>query len=33
MSAAVMLVMALLPGIPMMPFLSLGGGTGGASLI
>ncbi len=28
MSAAVMLVMALLPGIPMIPFLILGGGTG-----
>ncbi|MFZ3358499.1 MAG: FHIPEP family type III secretion protein, partial [Xanthobacteraceae bacterium] len=28
MSAAVMLVMALLPGIPMIPFLTLGGGTG-----
>jgi flagellar biosynthesis protein FlhA len=28
MSAAVMLVMALLPGIPMLPFLALGGGTG-----
>jgi flagellar biosynthesis protein FlhA len=28
MSAAVMLVMALLPGIPMIPFLALGGGTG-----
>jgi flagellar biosynthesis protein FlhA len=27
MSAAVMLVMALLPGIPMLPFLALGGGT------
>ena len=27
MSAAVMLVMALLPGIPMIPFLSLGGGA------
>ena len=27
MSAAVMLVMALLPGIPMIPFLTLGGGT------
>ena len=27
MSAAVMLVMALLPGIPMIPFLMLGGGT------
>src|SRR6185312_4356438 len=27
MSAAVMLVMALLPGIPMIPFLALGGGT------
>ena len=28
MSAAVMLVMALLPGIPMLPFLLLGGGAG-----
>jgi flagellar biosynthesis protein FlhA len=28
MSAAVMLVMALLPGIPMLPFLALGGGAG-----
>ena len=28
MSAAVMGVMALLPGIPMLPFLALGGGTG-----
>ena len=28
MSAAVMLVMALLPGIPMIPFVALGGGTG-----
>src|SRR5579871_2741910 len=27
MSAAVMLVMALLPGIPMLPFMALGGGT------
>ena len=27
MSAAVMLVMALLPGIPMIPFVALGGGT------
>ncbi len=27
MSAAVMLIMALLPGIPMIPFLALGGGT------
>ena len=27
MSAAVMLVMALLPGIPMIPFLAMGGGT------
>ena len=32
MSAAVMLVMALLPGIPMLPFLALGGGAGGARL-
>jgi len=29
MSAAVMLVMSLLPGIPMIPFLILGGGTAG----
>ena len=28
MSAAVMLVMALLPGVPMLPFLALGGGAG-----
>src|SRR4029078_1165617 len=28
MSGAVMLVMALLPGIPMLPFLVLGGGAG-----
>ena len=28
MSAAVMVVMALLPGIPMLPFLALGGGAG-----
>ena len=28
MSAAVMVVMALLPGIPMIPFLALGGGSG-----
>src|SRR5262249_10892844 len=28
MSAAVMVVMALLPGIPMIPFLLLGGGAG-----
>ncbi len=28
MSAAVMLVMALLPGIPMIPFIALGGGAG-----
>ena len=28
MSAAVMLIMALLPGIPMLPFLALGGGAG-----
>jgi len=28
MSAAVMLVMALLPGIPMIPFMALGGGAG-----
>jgi flagellar biosynthesis protein FlhA len=29
MSGAVMLIMALLPGIPMLPFLALGGGTAG----
>jgi flagellar biosynthesis protein FlhA len=29
MSSAVMLVIALLPGIPMLPFLALGGGAGG----
>src|SRR5262249_46271395 len=28
MSAAVMVVMAMLPGIPMIPFLALGGGAG-----
>ena len=32
MSAGVMLVLALLPGIPMLPFLALGGGAGGAGL-
>ena len=32
MSAAVMLVMALLPGIPMIPFLALGGGTAAMAL-
>ena len=32
MSAGVMLVLALLPGIPMIPFLALGGGAGGAGL-
>jgi flagellar biosynthesis protein FlhA len=33
MSAAVMLVMALLPGIPMLPFLVLGGGTGALAYV
>ena len=33
MSAAVMLVMALLPGIPMIPFLMLGGGTGSLAYV
>jgi flagellar biosynthesis protein FlhA len=33
MSAAVMLVMALLPGIPMIPFLALGGGTASLAYI
>ena len=33
MSAAVMLVMALLPGIPMIPFLLLGGGAGGLAYV
>ena len=33
MSAAVMLVMALLPGIPMLPFLALGGGAGALAFI
>ena len=33
MSAAVMLVMALLPGIPMVPFLALGGGMGGLAYL
>ena len=33
MSGAVMLVMALLPGIPMMPFLALGGGAGALAFI
>jgi len=33
MSSAVMLVMALLPGIPLIPFLLLGGGTGGLAYV
>ena len=33
MSAAVMLVMALLPGIPMLPFLLLGGGAGALAYV
>jgi flagellar biosynthesis protein FlhA len=33
MSGAVMLVMALLPGIPMLPFLALGGGAGALAFI
>src|SRR5271163_1192197 len=33
MSAAVMIVMALLPGIPMIPFLALGGGAAGLSFM
>jgi flagellar biosynthesis protein FlhA len=33
MSAAVMLVMALLPGIPMLPFIALGGGAGALAYI
>jgi flagellar biosynthesis protein FlhA len=33
MSAAVMLVMALLPGIPMIPFLALGGSTAGLAYV
>ncbi len=33
MSAAVMTVMALLPGIPMLPFMILGGGTGSLAYI
>ena len=33
MSAAVMCVMALLPGIPMLPFLALGGGAGALAYI
>src|ERR1700757_1667007 len=33
MSAAVMLVMSLLPGIPMIPFLALGGGTAGLAYL
>ena len=33
MSGAVMLVMALLPGIPMMPFLLLGGGAGALAYV
>ena len=33
MSAAVMLVMALLPGIPLIPFFALGGGTGALAYV
>src|SRR6185437_11432734 len=33
MSGAVMLVMSLLPGIPMLPFLALGGGAGALAYI
>src|SRR5262249_9083452 len=33
MSSAVMLVMALLPGIPMLPFLILGGGAGSLAFL
>ena len=33
MSGAVMMVMALLPGIPMLPFLALGGGAGALAFI
>ena len=33
MSAAVMIVMSLLPGIPMLPFLLLGGGAGGLAFM
>jgi flagellar biosynthesis protein FlhA len=33
MSAAVMLVMGLLPGIPMVPFLALGGGAAGVAYV
>jgi flagellar biosynthesis protein FlhA len=33
MSSAVMLIMALLPGIPMLPFLALGGGAGALAYI
>ena len=33
MSAAVMVVMALLPGIPMIPFLALGGGAGALAYV
>jgi flagellar biosynthesis protein FlhA len=33
MSGAVMLVMALLPGIPMLPFLALGGGAGALAYV
>ena len=33
MSAAVMLVMALLPGIPMLPFVALGGGAAGLAYL
>jgi flagellar biosynthesis protein FlhA len=33
MSSAVMIVMALLPGIPMLPFLALGGGAGALAFV
>ncbi len=33
MSSAVMLIMALLPGIPMLPFLALGGGAGALAYV
>ena len=33
MSAAVMVVMALLPGMPMLPFLALGGGAGSLAYV
>ena len=33
MSAGVMLVLAMLPGIPMLPFLALGGGAGAAGVL